>query len=246
MYGERLLKKYWDLLKNFIFPKRCPVCDEVVAFGEGYVHSECKAKLKYISEPVCMKCGKPILDISDDVCSDCGRRRHQFDAGRAVWIYEQQMRKSIAAFKYKGRQEYAGFYTEQILAVHSDWLKALHVDVVLPIPLNSKKFRSRGYNQAGLLAKGIAGVLKIPVDTKYLQRTSWTEPQKSLSPVQRYQNLKQAFCVQGQAGKYHSVLLVDDIYTTGSTMDACAAVLKAAGVRYVYFVSLCIGSDREG
>ena len=240
------MKKYWDLLKDIVFPKRCPVCDEVVAFGEGNIHSECKAKLKYISEPVCMKCGKPILTAITDLCTDCSRRRHQFDVGRAVWIYEQQMRRSVAAFKYRGRQEYAEFYTEQILAEHRDWLKALHVDVIMSIPLNAKKQRLRGYNQAALLAGGIAKALQIPADFKYLQRNSWTDPQKTLSPVQRYENLKQAFGVMGQPGKYRSVLLVDDIYTTGSTMDACAAVLKAAGVQYVYFLSLCIGSDREG
>lgn len=193
-----------------------------------------------------MKCGKPILESSTELCSDCSRRHHQFDAGRAVWVYDQWMRKSVATFKYKGRQEYANFYAEQIAVVCGGWLKALQVDVIIPVPINAKKMRARGYNQAALLAKRLSKTLQIPVDDTYLQRTSWTEPQKALSPVQRYENLKRAFCIKDLNKSYQKVLLIDDIYTTGSTIDACAAVLRAAGTVYVYFVSLCIGSDREG
>lgn len=242
---NQMIEKAKSLL-DIIFPRRCPVCGEVVAFGGELAHEKCRARLRYISEPVCLKCGKPILDFGEALCEDCARRRHQYDAGRAVWIYDGTMRRSIAAFKYHGRREYADFYAEQMWAVLEGWLSALRADVVIPVPLNPKKQRMRGYNQAALLAGRIAKKLNCPMDERYLRRTSWTEPQKELSPIQRYMNLKKAFHVSEDANKYDRVLLVDDIYTTGSTIDACAAVLRSAGVQRVYFASLCIGSNREG
>ena len=231
---------------ELLFPRRCPVCDEVLAFGEGPVHRSCQGKLKYIESPVCLKCGKPILEGEEACCSDCGRRRHVFTAGRAVWVYDSRMRASVAAFKYRGRREYAGFYVDQMAALQGAWLHRIRPEVIMPVPLNWKKRQRRGYNQAELLARGLSARLHCPVDTRYLRRTGWTEPQKSLSALQRYENLKKAFRVCGEKGLYKRVLLVDDIYTTGSTMDACARVLREAGVEEVYMICLCTGSDKAG
>lgn len=238
-------------LLDLLFPGRCPVCGRLLyvpgAPGQAQgIHFGCQSKLLYISEPVCMQCGKPLMNEGEELCTDCRRRRHHFTQGRGIWVYDRWMQQSIAAFKYKGAREYGDFYVRQMMAVQGDWLRALPVDVVIPVPVYWKKKQKRGYNQAAVIAKKLAKILAKPYDERYLRRTLRTEPQKTLSPLQRYANLKKALSVKGKPGKYRCVLLVDDIYTTGSTMDACASALKQAGVETVYFISLCTGSDREG
>lgn len=233
-----------DFIVSFLYPQRCPVCYEALPYTGGLIHEACHKKLHYVQEPVCLKCGKPIEDREAEYCHDCARRSRYFDSGRAVWIYDTYAGKSVAAFKYKGRREFSSFYVNEVLKLYGDWIRGLGADTIIPVPINRRKRRQRGYNQAELIASGIGRRLNINVDTKLLIRNQWTEPQKTLSPVQRFENLKKAFTVsQGLAGQYRSVLLVDDIFTTGSTVDACAKALKDAGILYVSFLSLCIGSE---
>lgn len=239
-----LLRKSADIGLRLLFPPRCPVCRDILVPEDGKIHAACHKKLKYVQEPVCLLCGKPILEAEDEYCSDCMARRHYFDGGRAVWIYEKHIRRSIIWFKYKHCREFADFYGESAVSADGYWIEHIHPDVIIPIPLNRKKLRTRGFNQAELLAKVIGRRMNIPVDTKALIRSHWTEPQKNLSPVQRFANLKKAFQVHLNPQKqYKTVLLIDDIYTTGSTMDACAKLLKEHGILKVYFVVLGIGSD---
>lgn len=239
-----LLKKSADIGLRLLFPPRCPVCRDILVPEDGKIHAECHKKLKYVQEPICLLCGKPILEDEEEYCSDCMARRHYFDSGRAVWIYEKHIRQSIIWFKYKHCREFVDFYAETAIASVSAWVRRIHPDVMIPIPLNRKKLRDRGFNQAELLAKAIGQRMELPVDTKVLIRSHWTEPQKNLTPVQRFANLNKAFQVQLTPKKsYKTVLLIDDIYTTGSTMDACAKLLKEQGILHVYYLVLCIGSD---
>lgn len=233
-------------LLDLLFPPRCPVCREILVREDGMVHAKCMAKLKYVSEPVCLRCGKPIENAQEEYCYDCQKHRHYFDGGRAVWIYEQHMRQSIVWYKYKHCKEFSDFYSAQMIQKLGSWMKALHPDAVIPVPLNKKKMRIRGYNQAEPIARYLAEYTGCRLDVHTLIRSRWTAPQKDLSPTERFNNLKKAFSVdQKAAAGYRRILLVDDIYTTGSTMDACAHQLKEAGVGEIFFVTMCIGSERN-
>ena len=117
----------------------------------------------------------------------------------------------------------------------------LKVDVLLPIPVHKKRLRQRGYNQSALFTKEVAKELNIGYVEDVLVRNKNTKAQKELSPEQRLANLSAAFACAKEAGKYGKVLLVDDIYTTGSTIEACTRLLKEAGVKEVYYVSVAIG-----
>lgn len=241
-----IISKVYSVILDILFPPRCPICRDILKPNEGLIHLKCQSKLKYASEPVCMRCGKPIEQAEEEYCFDCQRRHHYFDSGRAVWIYEQHMQQSIVWYKYKHCKEFSKFYASEMIAYHKTWLKYLHLDAVIPIPLNRKKYRMRGYNQAEPLAAYIASELGCKLDTHTLVRSRWTAPQKDLGPAERFKNLKKAFFVDKKSAQaYKCVLLVDDIYTTGSTMDACAHQLKAAGVDKVYFITMCIGSERN-
>ena len=231
-------------LTDMLFPKRCPVCAKPLIFGSGLIHGHCQASLKYIEGSTCCQCGKPVMSDQDMYCHDCQKRKHHFDMGRALWIYDHNMQESIARYKYHGAREYAHFYVEQLLFIHSDWIQSLDLDCIIPVPVHWRKKNQRGYNQAELIALGIAKGLQKKIDKTYLRRRLWTTPQKNLTPIQRYENLRQAFYIKKPEPKYRRILLIDDIYTTGSTIDACCRVLKDAGAEKVFFLCLCIGSDR--
>ena len=231
---------------NMVYPVRCPLCGDIVIPRNEKVCPSCRNKLPYIQEPRCMKCSKPIAHMELEYCSDCERKDYHFDRGYAVWIYDEVMKQSISKFKYNSRKEYAEFYIDEVLNRYEDKIKKLSFDAIVPIPIHRSKHRERGFNQAEILARGIGKQLTIPVVSDLLIRNRKTLPQKQLSDKERLRNLSEAFQWNKKAGdQFHSemkkVLLIDDIYTTGSTIEACTNVLKSNGIKEVYFIVLCIG-----
>lgn len=223
-----------------LFPRRCPVCDEIVPMGEGLICSRCRTKPQYIREPRCRRCGKQLMGEARQFCHDCMQRKHVYDYGYALYDY-QSMRKSIYRFKYGKRCEYAAFYAEDICEKLSDEIRMMEADVIVPVPVHASRRRSRGYNQAELIAVELSRLTGIAVDGKLVKRVRKTVPQKELTIQERQNNLKKAFNISTNVVKLNKVILVDDIYTTGSTFDAIAMELKRHGVKSVYFIALCIG-----
>lgn len=222
-----------------LYPARCPVCDSVLLPGEE-ICKECIPRLCYVAEPRCCKCGKPLDAEEAEYCHDCMDGRHIYDSGLALYEYET-VKDSLYRFKYKGRCEYAGFYGKEIAGRLGDRIAGWRPDALLPVPMYKKKERMRGYNQAGLLAEAVGAALHIPVRQNLLVRRRRTVPMKELDTARRQINLKKAFIISQFDVKLKSVIIVDDIYTTGSTMDEIAKVLKAAGVSHVHFLALAIG-----
>lgn len=194
-----------------------------------------------MEEPLCKRCGKPLSDEYAEYCPDCVRREHAYLRGRAVFEYNRRMKASIARFKYHNRREYADFYAEEMLRKLGRELRSWQPDVLIPIPLHKSRMRRRGFNQAALVADILGRRLGIPVAEKALIRNKKTSPQKELSDQERRANLKHAFQPGELEPEWKRAVLVDDIYTTGSTIDAAARILQAAGVEKVYFLSICIG-----
>lgn len=190
-----------------------------------------------------MKCGKPLSDERNEYCMDCSRKKHAFIQGKALWVYEKGVRESIYRFKYRDRREYAGVYARELAARYAGWIKSCGIEVIVPVPLHKKRKRRRGYNQAQLLAKELGKLLAIPVDTGLLVRVRDTKPQKTLNDTERKNNLKEAFKTTQNIVQLNHILVVDDIYTTGSTLDAAAEALTDAGANGVYTCCINIGSD---
>lgn len=231
---------------DILYPVRCPVCGEIVVPRERLVCSRCEGKLQVITEPRCKKCSKPIGQEEQEYCSDCERKEYHFIKGYSVWVYDAVMKKSIAGFKYQNKKEYARYYIRELVRFYGKTIAKLSPDVLVPVPLHKNKLKERGYNQADVLAKGIGRQLHIPVLSELIIRTKMTMPQKQLSDKERLKNLKQAFRINRKAAeqfpkKLQTVLLVDDIYTTGSTIEACTNVLMEYGIIKIYFITLCIG-----
>ena len=228
-------------LLNLIYPRRCPICDEITGGYGKLICRNCAQKTEPLEEPLCKKCGKSLPKEEEEYCPDCSHRKHLYTRGRAALEYDSRMRASISRFKYQNRREYADFYAQILLDTCREAVQGWQPDALVPIPLHKSRRRKRGFNQAELVAKRIGRELDIPVLCDWLIRVKKTAPQKELSDLERRQNLKNAFQLKKNDVRLKKVLLVDDIYTTGSTIDAAASVLLAHGVEKVYFLSICIG-----
>lgn len=234
-WKETILETVLDLL----FPKKCPVCDNIVGFGKGDICVQCLQKLKFINSPFCMKCGKP-LEEEDEYCFDCRRRKHLFRRGIAVFEY-RSIASSIYRFKYGRRQEYADFFGKCMSGRLEGQLKRWKAEALVPVPIHPSRKRERGYNQAQLLAKEISAWTGIPMRCDLIARKKKTAPQKDLNDAERQNNLKRAFKMMKNDVKLNTIVIIDDIYTTGSTIDAMAATLQEAGIKNIYFAVLAIG-----
>ena len=233
-------KSFPGALTDLLYPRRCPVCDRAVAPFGSLICEACKEVPIYIKEPYCMKCGKELEDEETEYCGDCMRHRHLFDSGRAVFAYKS-MSDSIYRFKYKDRQEYAAYYAECMAARLGEWIVRRKPDALVPVPIHASKRYIRGYNQAELLAKELGRILHIPVESNLIKRMRKTSPMKDLSMSERQNNLKRAFKICLNDVKLNTIIIIDDIYTTGSTIDAMSYELRRAGVEHIYFVALAIG-----
>ena len=151
------------------------------------------------------------------------------------------MKTAMYGLKYGNRRYFAEVFAKDMAKRHARWLAGLGVDMVLPVPMHAAKKRQRGYDQAEELAKALCREAGLPFSGKTLVRTKKTLPQKELNDTDRRKNLKNAFKIPQNSVKSNGVLLVDDIYTTGATIDACAEALKNAGVREVYAMTVVVG-----
>lgn len=243
----RYLRRMAAFCLELLFPRICPLCGAIVPRGQGLICPDCilLAEKALLRGPLCKKCGRPLTDARQEYCHICTAHPMSFQWGLSLFSYQNEViRQSILNFKYHNKQEFADYYVWKLFCRHGSRLRAVCADAVVPVPLHKKKQRWRGYNQAGLLARKTAETLGVPVYPNGLVRVHNTSPQKTVRGRQRSQNLSHAFCVGRLPSGLHTVLLVDDIYTTGATMDACAAVLRRYGVRNVICVSICMsGTD---
>ena len=233
-------KTFLGTLTDLLYPRKCPVCDRAVRPFGSLICETCVEELVYIKGPCCMKCGKQLEEEETEYCGDCMRHRHLFDRGRALFDYKS-MSDSIYRFKYKGRQEYASYYAECMSVRLGGWIRQCRPDAIVPVPIHSSKRYVRGYNQAEVLAKELGSIMHVPVETNLIKRVRKTSPMKDLSVSERQNNLKRAFKICRNDVKLSTIIIIDDIYTTGSTIDAMSYELRKAGVERIYFVSLAIG-----
>lgn len=224
---------------QLLFPLRCPVCDDIVRPYGAKICVSCREKLKLLTPPWCMQCGKKLY-TDGYLCKDCQRKKHKYLRGRALYEYESAA-PAIYRFKYGKRREYADYFGEEIARFLGKFIRQCNPDALIPVPLHAKRMRHRGYNQAQLLAEAMGRYLEIPVYGNLIKRVKNTEPLKHQNAAERENNLKKAFNIAQNDVKLDTVIIVDDIYTTGSTMDEIADALRQHGVKKVYFIALASG-----
>ena len=226
--------KYFGLtILEFFLPRLCLFCG--VAVGEEAavaVCPECEAQIKWVESPLCTCCGKMFEEREggDRVCGDCQTDSPPFARARAAAIYDGPVAQAITRFKFSRQMAY--------LPVMQHWLRrplcmelVAAADLLAPVPLHPKRIKHRGFNQALLLARAFP---EAPVAREAVVRTRHTAPQVGLNPKERQDNVKGAFAVPDpELVQGKSVLLIDDLLTTGSTVKECAKVLRRAGARRV-------------
>lgn len=231
-----------------LFPRRCPVCGRIVRRERELICPSCISRLSVVKQPVCRKCGKEIWSDQKEYCLDCTRHRRTFDSGVALLNYNEAAKHSMAAIKYKNKREYLDFYGAALVSRFRKVVWHWQADVLIPVPVHPSRRRKRGFNQAEELAKRLSRGWGIPMDNGFLIRSKRTAPQRDLNPSERLKNLQEAFCIHPCYRENREVprcvVLVDDIYTTGSTIEACSRVLRAVGVKQIHFVAICIGQGR--
>jgi len=227
------------MILSLLFPPRCALCDAVIK-GKKHICRSCVSKLLFLGEDVCIKCGKPV-EAQEEYCHDCKKKKHAFEQNMAVFSYET-VRESLYRFKYAGRAEYADFYAEGAMYALKDKIAKIHAQALIPVPLHKSRLRKRGYNQAQLFAEALGKRLGIPVYTHLVRRVKNTIPMKKLQGRERQNNLKKAFLISENGVKLNTIILVDDIYTTGATLDELSTAFKEAGVENVYCITVAIGN----
>ena len=242
MGGKEWIYAVTEAVLALVYPPRCPVCDEIVAFEDrGKAHPECRKKLFYITGAVCMKCGQPVDNARVEFCFDCGKKHHHYRQGKGVFLYKGDIKQTMYRFKYSNKREYAAFFAGIVTERYTEWMQRIGAEVIVPVPMYRRKQKLRGYNQAEVFARELSRRTGIPYRMDLVSRMRDTKPQKNLNDTERKNNLKNAFHVSQDIVKYRYILLVDDIYTTGSTVDAIAQAILQTGVIDIYSLSICIG-----
>lgn len=229
-----------NTILNLLYPRRCPVCGEITKPAGSLICPSCFRKLSFVQPPVCKKCGKEVSGETVEYCNDCLRRVHAFAYGIALLNYDETARHSIAQIKYNNKREYLDFYGTAMAARFGQEIQKMNVDFLAPVPVHKSRRRRRGFNQAEILAEIMGRRLGLSVEPNALARSRKTLPQKELSAAERLRNLSGAVTADRKLAAGKRVLLVDDIYTTGSTVEACSRALLEAGAQKVFFVVICI------
>jgi ComF family protein len=227
------LKRVGLTVLEFFLPRLCLFCEAAVGETAAVaVCPECESLIKWVESPLCSRCGRMFADPggADRDCGDCQTDPPPFARARAAAIYDDPVAQAITRFKFSRKMAY--------LPVMQHWLQrplclelVEAADLLAPVPLHPKRIKHRGFNQALLLAQGFSGV---PVAREALVRTRPTAPQVGLNPKKRRDNVRGAFAVPDPGlVKGKNVLLMDDLFTTGSTVTECARVLRQAGARQV-------------
>jgi len=212
---------------NLLFPQWCVGCGKR---GDFICHS-CRSSLPRIMPPLCPRCGKP--QSSGILCSNCVSWQAEIDGIRSPFRFDGVMRQAIHQLKYRNLRTLAA----PLARLLNDYLITSPVpgEVLVPVPLHRKRLRERGYNQSSLLARELSKLTSLPVVNDCLIRQRHAPPQTRTSTVdERQSNVVDAFACGDQRLRDKQVLLIDDVSTSGATLDACAAALKAAGATSVW------------
>ena len=231
------MSKVWDAVLTAFFPHHCFLCDEVLP-KEQLLCAECREHAPYILPPICDHCGRGV-----DVCI-CGGHSHSYARCVSPFYHDGLVQSSILRLKTRYDTDVAeGFATEMAELVRREY-GGIPFDLITSVPLHRKDLRQRGFDQAAGLAQALARIMQRPY-VPTLTKLTHTEPQKELTAIRRKGNLLGVFDVTADvAGR--TILLVDDVITTGSTLDECAKMLKIYGAEEVYAITAASAVLQKG
>jgi ComF family protein len=229
-------------LANILYPPACLLCRAPLPDGrpaERIFCDGCRRRMPRIDPPACSRCGVGLRGAFDArlLCPTCRSAPLAFDVARSPWWYEGSAQDAIRQFKYSRRWRIGWSFAVEMAAVARSALPLDDVDAVLPVPLHWLKRRLKGFHPPAYLAQVVAAVLNRPYLSSALHRVRWTTTQTALGWRERFGNVDRAFTAREPLVAGRSVLLIDDVLTSGATADACARTLKAAGARRVFLLT---------
>ena len=223
-------RSYWDQFLALILPPRCVGCRRLGVC----LCPECTSRFPRVKAPFCALCGGTA--VTGGLCARCSTTPLQIDSIRSVVYFEGTLREAVHLFKYNGRTTLAEPMGDLMAAYWKQ--NRMEVDVVVPVPLHAVRLRERGYNQAALLAHEMARRVGLAIDEGVLVRQRATASQVDLDVRQRRENVRAAFRCSSDRLAGKRVLLIDDVCTTGATLEACSVALSEGGVRSVQALTL--------
>lgn len=241
-----------SLLKDIIeiiFVSKCVVCEKISETICDGVCRDCLEKIIFIQNAHCDLCGKPLkgmifekTDFIPKINCGCKNKKQYFSYVRAIGMYEGVLKDLIHILKFKKKIRIAKLFIKWLNEYIEKYFNLKEIDLLIPVPLHKKKLLARGFNQAVLLVEGINKKYKIPHQCNNLIRVRATQPQFELNKKQRYLNLKDAFKVKfAHKIKEKKILLIDDLCTTGITINECAKILIKAGAKEVFGFTVAHG-----
>lgn len=245
---KKVIKTILEYTLEAVFPSNiyCICCNNLIDKTRPYsLCDKCVRNLRWANSKTCEKCGKILSEEYDEAkCHDCLENEHIFEKGFSCVEYGMYEKIMLKDFKYHSKP----YFADKLAAIMHDRIQSeeLTINLIIPVPMNKVKERKRGYNQAKLLAKGIAKRMDISYNDKIIFRERKTKPMNNLTPYERRENVKGAFTLAEGNSKIvegQTILLVDDIYTTGSTLDECSKILLEKGAKTVYTICFATGAN---
>jgi ComF family protein len=250
--GARL----WQLaggLTSILFPAPCGLCGEILSDASRIpICRSCLDQLTPWNAPLCPRCGRPfastvaVAGVEHPLCHGCRRGLYDFDFARSYGAYNSPMARAVVMLKYQQVTPLAGWFAEKLHPLVRENAAHFAADVVVPVPLHPTRQKERGYNQAELIARVLAKRLGLPCRSHLLVRTRPRPEKQRLTVRERWHSVRNAFDMRrgAQVDKLR-VLLLDDVLTTGATLDACSRALREAGAAYVAAVTVARAMPRS-
>ncbi|MCX5850308.1 MAG: ComF family protein [Deltaproteobacteria bacterium] len=237
-----ILAKALNDLSDVIFPPQCLGCGEIFHPQSKQIFCpSCEENIRFITGNICPVCGITFSDspAGSHLCGNCLEKRPYFSYARAVFSYENIILKAIHQFKYGNNISIGAIFASFMSDFSFPDIDFTEYSFIIPVPLHIKRLRERGFNQSLILARAIEKKRQIPVNFSLLKRHKFTETQTGMNKTERKQNIKGAFEV-GDNKKVagNNIILVDDVYTTGATVNECAKTLIKAKAKKVTVLTL--------
>ncbi len=236
----RWLAEVSDAVVSVFFPAGCRICEKLLTRASRVpICDECLASFDPMPERACAICGRPLAGFPGQpeerlVCALCHEKTYAFERARSYAVYDGALVHAILLLKFERMEPLGEWFAGRLAEVVKREGEALAADMVVPVPLHRDRERERGYNQADLIARPLAKRLKLPHKAVLLVRTRPRPDKQVLSMEERWESVRGAFATRpGSQVDKQRVLLVDDVLTTGATLDACARALREAGAKSV-------------
>jgi len=226
------------VITALLYPPACLVCRRRIPSGESLC-AACLAGIPRVGLPICTRCGLWLSGAFDArlICRTCRERPLAFDAARAPWEYAGVAKHVIQHFKYHRRWRVGQRIAEDMARCARTLLPLAEVDAIIPVPLHWLKRRLRGFDSTAQLARSVATAMEKPYRPGVVSRRRWTATQTARRWHQRFRNVHGAFTATRRAVEGRTLLVIDDVLTSGATADACARALKEAGARAVFVLT---------